>query len=74
MAPVQRTDRMLVIAIYFALFAANSDTLFLATISAETIPSSTGERIIFDRDLINPGGHYNPQQGSYTAPFSGYYQ
>ena len=74
MTTVQRPGRKLVISISLLLFAANSETLFLATISAETIPSVTGERIIFDRDLVNPGRHYNPQQGAYTAPFNGYYQ
>ena len=47
--------------------------MFLATISADSIAIATGQRIIFDNDLINPGGHYNPQQGAYTAPLNGYY-
>ena len=55
-------------------FIANGDSVFLATISSETVASATGERIIFDRDLVNPGGHYNPQQEAYTALLNGYYQ
>ena len=73
MTPAQGTGREVVV-LKCALLAANADTVFLATISAETVPSATGERIIFDNDLMNPGGHYNPQQGAYTAPLNGYYQ
>ena len=56
------------------LFVENSDTMFLATISAPEISIEDEDRIIFDNDLINPGGHYNPEQGAYTAPLNGYYQ
>ena len=48
--------------------------MFLATISAERLDSYDDALIIFDNDIINPGGHYNPEQGAYTAPFNGYYQ
>ena len=48
--------------------------MFFATISTERLDSYDDARIIFDNDLINPGGHYNAEQGAYTAPFNGYYQ
>ena len=50
------------------------DTLFLATISSETISISDQEPIIFDTAPINPGSHYNTVLGAYTAPSNGYYQ
>ena len=53
---------------------ATVDTLFLATIAAETVAISDDEPIIFDTVLINPGGNYNPALGAYTAPETGYYQ
>ena len=54
-------------------FAATVNTLFLATISADTITISE-EPIIFDTAPINHGGHYNTVLGAYTAPYTGYYQ
>ena len=48
--------------------------MFFATISAETIPISNGAMIVFDNDLINPGGHYNPVEGTYNVPLNGFYQ
>ena len=54
--------------------SATVDTLFLATIAAESIAISDDEPIIFDTAPINPGGHYNTVLGAYTAPFTGYYQ
>ena len=53
---------------------ATVDTLFLATIAAETIAISDDEAIVFDTAPINPGGHYNTLLGAYTAPYHGYYQ
>ena len=50
------------------------DTLFLATISEITIPITDEETIIFDKALINPGGYYNTERGTYKAPYNGYYQ
>ena len=57
-----------------ALFAANNDTIFFATISPSFIPTSNGDAINFDQALFNPGGHYNTTEGAYTAPMDGYYQ
>ena len=55
-------------------FTASSDSMFFATIPTENIPIADGSIIVFDRDMINPGGHYNAAEGSYTAPRNGYYQ
>ena len=54
--------------------AATVDTLFLATIAAESIAISDDAPIIFDTAPINPGDNYNPVLGAYTAPETGYYQ
>ena len=59
---------------YASFIVATIETLFLATISAQTIEISDEEPIIFDTDPINPGGHYNTILGAYTAPVHGYYQ
>ena len=48
--------------------------MFFATITAEAIHSQTNAFIIFDNAMINPGGHYNAAEGTYTAPLNGYYQ
>ena len=56
------------------LKTAAVDTLFLASISSESITISDQEPIIFDTAPINPGGDYNTILGAYTAPFNGYYQ
>ena len=56
------------------MFEATSGSMFFATISTESIPIEDEAIIVFDRDLINPGGHYNSEEGSYTAPRNGYYQ
>ena len=45
-----------------------SDTIFLVTLSTDTASSAD---FIFDRDEINPGGHYNPSSGIYTVPYDG---
>ena len=55
-----------------SLLTAAVDTLFLATISSESISISDQEPIIFDTAPINPGGHYNTILGAYTVPFNGY--
>ena len=54
--------------------SATVDTLFLATISAETIEISDDEPIPWDSALINSGGHFNNVTGGYTVPYDGYYQ
>ena len=51
-----------------------ADSLFLATISAFSVPVSPGEPIVWDSAPINPGGHFNTILGMYTAPVTGYYQ
>ena len=60
--------------VYASSAVATADTLFLATIAAETIPISDEEPIIFDTAPINRGGHYNTVLGAYIAPYHGYYQ
>ena len=62
-----------VLSTFFHL-VATVDTLFLATISEETISISNFETIIFNVAPINRGGNYNTGTGGYTAPYNGYYQ
>ena len=52
----------------------SADSMFLATISAQSVSISSGEPIIWDTALINLGGHFNTILGAYTAPVHGYYQ
>ena len=61
---------MLAVIILLLHFLVYSDTIFLAALSNTTIR----ERVIFDRDVINPGGYYNNQTGYYTVPYDGIYQ
>ena len=58
---------------YDALGILTADSLFLATISADIIETLNGAPIIWDSALINPGGHFNTDDGAYTAPVDGYY-
>ena len=47
-----------------------SDAAFIAGISAY-ISNTTYH---FDTEILNPGGHFDPGDGSYTCPYSGIYQ
>ena len=47
------------------------DATFLAALSSDV---SGPDTVIFDRDDINPGGHYNTTTGEYTVPYDGIYQ
>ena len=47
------------------------DTTFLAALSSDVSVTGT---LIFDRDDMNPGSHYNPATGEYTIPYYGVYQ
>ena len=58
----------------YGLFLFPADSLFLATISAESVPISDGDPIIWDSALLNPGGHFSTVLGAYEAPVDGYYQ
>ena len=49
-----------------------ADTAFLATINAGTI-SPVPNPIIFNETRHNPGGHYDPETGTYTVPLDGLY-
>ena len=62
------------IEVIFIWFQATADTFFVAAIW--DIRTSVGSEsvIIWDRPLINPGGHYSNVTGGYTAPYDGYYQ
>ena len=57
-----------------ANFLLSADSMFLATISEESVSISNGDPIIWDSAPINPGGHFNTTLGAYTAPVHGYYQ
>ncbi len=46
----------------------------MATISVEKLSVASEEVIIFDVATVNPRGYYNPLNGVYTAPATGYYQ
>ena len=38
-------------------------------------PNSSGEDpVLFNWEVLNPGGHYNPSTGYYTVPYDGIYQ
>ena len=49
----------------------STDTVFLATLRS---PVGWVNPIIFDDDVINPGGHYSTTTGKYTVPYDGIYQ
>ena len=58
----------------FLFYNFSADTVFLATVSNQSIPVVPTEPIIWDSAPINPGGHFDTTTGGYTAPFNGYYQ
>ena len=56
---------------YLSFYTGYVDATFLAALSSDVSVSGT---VIFDRDDINPGGHYSPITGAYTVPYEGIYQ
>ncbi len=56
------------------MFVLAAQYMFFATISESSLPVSSGDVIVWDLALINPGGHFNTSTGCYTAPIDGYYQ
>ncbi|XP_063416811.1 uncharacterized protein LOC134699055 [Mytilus trossulus] len=48
----------------------DQDVLYV-TLSESMKDVSNEVTVIFDRQQINPGNHYNPNDGIYIAPFSG---
>ena len=55
-----------------AIFTGYSNFTFLAGFNFPNPPVT--DPIIFDMDVINPGGHYNPRIGIYTVPIDGTYE
>ena len=53
--------------------SAETSSLFLATIGAETIKLDN-EPIPWDTAVINYGGHFDTVLGAYFAPADGLYQ
>ena len=51
-------------------FSGYQDATFLAALSSTV----SGDALIFDREEINPGGHYDSSTGVYTVPYDGIYQ
>ncbi len=49
-----------------------SDASFLATFSDSAVTPS--DPLVFDFNLLNPGGHYDNSTGIYTVPVTGTYQ
>ena len=58
------------INVYFCVVSAYRDTIFLAALSSF---ASSGD-VKFDREVINPWGHYDPSTGPYIVPYDGIYQ
>lgn len=65
-----------VLSYIFTCIVSSADvgSLFLATISTETMTVSDDEPIPWDLAPINPAGHFSTVTGGYTAPYNGYYQ
>ena len=54
------------------LVIGHRDVIFFAANSSRQ--SGFQDPVIFERDLINPGGHYSSSTGQFTAPCDGIYQ
>ena len=54
---------------YYLYHPDYGDTVFLAALQSSI--SSTADPVLFDWEVINHGGHYNPSTGEYTVPYDG---
>ena len=48
-------------------YTGYADTRFLVTFSAYAVSVSSGQHLMFNEAMINPGGHYSVASGKYMV-------
>ena len=64
---------MLQFGTIFSYLSGYADTIFLATIGAQSV-SPVSDPIVFTEVRLNPGGDYDDTTGIYTVPTDGIYE